>query len=78
MSEKKSALRVSGLDDEEAQEFHGYFMRGFIGFTILAFFAHVLVAVLWRWPWFPKEDGTYGSIVNGVKYAATQLSQFIA
>lgn len=74
MSEQPS---LSGFTEKQAEEFHGYFMQGFIGFTIIAFIAHVLVAVLWRWPWFPNEDGTYGAITNGVKYAATHVAQFL-
>jgi len=41
---------LSGLTDREAQEFHGIFMSSFVGFTIVAIFAHVLA---WSWrPWF--------------------------
>lgn len=43
----KSSL--SGLTDQEAKEFHGIFLSSFIGFTIIAIVAHVLV---WNWrPW---------------------------
>jgi light-harvesting complex 1 beta chain len=41
---------ISGLTDEEAQEFHHYWMQGTVGFTAVAVLAHVLV---WAWrPWF--------------------------
>jgi light-harvesting complex 1 beta chain len=40
---------ISGLTDDEAQEFHTYYMQGFIGFTAIAVVAHILVWV-WR-PW---------------------------
>jgi light-harvesting complex 1 beta chain len=40
---------ISGLTDDEAQEFHQYYMQGFIGFTAIAVVAHILVW-LWR-PW---------------------------
>jgi light-harvesting complex 1 beta chain len=41
---------ISGLTDEEAQEFHQYYIQGFIGFTAIAVVAHALV---WFWrPWF--------------------------
>jgi light-harvesting complex 1 beta chain len=41
---------ISGLTDEEAQEFHHYWMQGLVGFTAVAVLAHVLV---WAWrPWF--------------------------
>jgi light-harvesting complex 1 beta chain len=40
---------ISGLTDEEAQEFHQYYIQGFIGFTAIAVVAHILV---WFWrPW---------------------------
>jgi light-harvesting complex 1 beta chain len=47
MAERKGS--ISGLTDEEAQEFHQYWTQGFIGFTVVAVVAHVLVWV-WR-PW---------------------------
>lgn len=41
---------ISGLTDQEAREFHGIFVSSFIGFTVIAIIAHVLV---WMWrPWF--------------------------
>jgi light-harvesting complex 1 beta chain len=40
---------ISGLTDEEAQEFHTYYMQGFLGFTAVAVVAHFLVWI-WR-PW---------------------------
>ncbi len=45
--ERKGSL--SGLTAQEAREFHGVFMSGFIGFTAIAVVAHILVWV-WR-PW---------------------------
>ncbi len=40
---------LSGLTEQEAKEFHGIFMTSFIGFTVVAIVAHVLV---WMWrPW---------------------------
>jgi light-harvesting complex 1 beta chain len=46
MAERKS---ISGLTDEEAQEFHAYYMQGTVGFTAIAVIAHILV---WAWrPW---------------------------
>lgn len=41
---------LSGLTEQEAREFHGIFVSSFIGFTVIAIVAHVLV---WNWrPWF--------------------------
>jgi light-harvesting complex 1 beta chain len=46
MAERRGS--ISGLTDE-AQEFHKYYMQGFIGFTAIAVVAHFLV---WAWrPW---------------------------
>ena len=47
MADKSS---ISGLTDAEAEEFHRYYMQGFIGFVAVALVAHVLVYA-WR-PWF--------------------------
>jgi light-harvesting complex 1 beta chain len=48
MAEKRSS--ISGLTDEEAQEFHQFWVQGFVGFTAVAVVAHFLV---WAWrPWF--------------------------
>lgn len=45
----------TGLTDSEAQEFHKFFITGFLLFTGIAIGAHVLV---WMWrPWFPGKDG---------------------
>jgi len=41
---------MSGLSGEEAKEFHGVFMSGFLGFTAVAVVAHILV-FMWK-PWF--------------------------
>jgi light-harvesting complex 1 beta chain len=46
MAEAKS---VTGLSEEEAQEFHGIFTQSMTGFIGVAAFAHLL-AWLWR-PW---------------------------
>jgi light-harvesting complex 1 beta chain len=40
---------LSGLTEQEAKEFHSIFMKSFIGFTLIAIVAHILV---WQWrPW---------------------------
>ncbi len=40
---------LSGLTEQEAREFHGMFVSSFLGFTVIAIIAHVLV---WNWrPW---------------------------
>jgi light-harvesting complex 1 beta chain len=47
MAERRGS--ISGLTDEEAQEFHQYWTQGFVGFTAIAVVAHILVWI-WR-PW---------------------------
>lgn len=47
MAERKGS--ISGLTDEEAQEFHRFWVQGFVGFTAVAVVAHILVWI-WR-PW---------------------------
>ena len=42
--ERKGSL--SGLTEQEARDFHGLFVTSFIGFTVVAIVAHVLV---WNW-----------------------------
>lgn len=47
MSDQSSSL--SGLTEDEAREFHGIFVKSFLGFTAIAVVAHILV---WMWkPW---------------------------
>jgi light-harvesting complex 1 beta chain len=46
MAEAKS---ITGLSEEQAQEFHGIFTQSMTGFLGVAAFAHLL-AWLWR-PW---------------------------
>ena len=47
MAERKGS--ISGLTDDEAQEFHKFYVQGFVGFTAIAVVAHILVWI-WR-PW---------------------------
>jgi light-harvesting complex 1 beta chain len=52
---------LSGLTEAEAKEFHAIFMRSFIGFTVIAIIAHILV---WSWrPWIPGPKG-YAMLEN--------------
>lgn len=47
MAERPS---FSGLTPDEARDFHKVYMSSFIGFTVIALVAHILV---WMWrPWF--------------------------
>ena len=49
MAEEKGGGTLSGLTEAQAKEFHGLFITGFIGFTLVAVVAHIL-AWMWR-PW---------------------------
>lgn len=67
------AESMSGLSNEEAAEFHGEYMKGFMLFTIIAVVAHILT---WMWrPWF-QGDGM-ASVSDGLQYAATTLTSII-
>lgn len=55
MNRDETTGTFTGLTGEEAKTFHGLFMSGFIGFTVIAIIAHFLV---WTWrPWFPSTEG---------------------
>jgi light-harvesting complex 1 beta chain len=72
MAERDS---LSGLTDEEAREFHGFFITSFIAFTVIAVIAHFLV---WSWrPWFPGPKG-YASLEEGVNTALTTAISLIS
>lgn len=66
---------MSGFTPDEAREFHGYFVSGFIAFTVIAVVAHIL-AWLWR-PWLPGEKG-YSSLIDGANTAVTTLLTLVA
>ena len=62
------------LTPEEAKEFHKIFVSSFIGFTIIAIIAHVLV---WMWrPWFPGVNG-YAMLNDGVEVATATITAFL-
>lgn len=65
---------MSGLTEQEAQEFHGIFMTSFIIFTVIAVVAHIL-AWMWR-PWLPGPRG-YASILDGATVAVTNWMTFL-
>lgn len=46
---ERSRANLTGLTDAECQEFHQFFVQGFVGLTAVAVVAHVLVWI-WR-PW---------------------------
>ena len=73
MAEEKNGS-LSGLTDEEAQEFHRIFMTSFIVFVVVAVIAHILA---WAWrPWLPGEDGY--ALLEGASVAVTNFVNFLA
>jgi len=73
MAEDRSSL--SGLTEREAQEFHSLFMSSFIGFTVIAIVAHVLV---WSWrPWLPGPKG-YSALMDNVTVALHGMLPFVS
>jgi light-harvesting complex 1 beta chain len=70
MADTERSGSLSGLTEEEAKEFHRIFMVSFIGFTLVALIAHILV---WQWrPWLPGPEGY--AMIDG---ATTALKSFI-
>jgi light-harvesting complex 1 beta chain len=62
------------LTPEEAKEFHKIFVSSFIGFTIVAIIAHVLV---WMWrPWFPTING-YTMLNDAVQVATATVTTIL-
>lgn len=48
-------VSISGMSENEAQEFHKFYLQGMMIFTAIAVVAHFLV---WMWrPWIPGPDG---------------------
>ena len=59
-------VSLTGLTEAEAKEFHRIFLGSFIGFTVIAIIAHILV---WYWrPWLPGPAG-YAELSHGLKLA---------
>jgi light-harvesting complex 1 beta chain len=53
MENKRST--ITGLNAEEAREFHSLMVTSTIGYVVIAVIAHFLV---WQWrPWFPSVKG---------------------
>lgn len=62
----------SGLSDQEAQEFHQFYIQGTIMFVAIAVVAHILVW-LWR-PWIPGPKGYTTSALDGVTTVANAVT----
>ncbi len=65
----------TGMSDDEAQEFHTYYLQGMVMFVIVAVVAHLLVW-LWR-PWIPGPEG-YASLMDSVNSTASAVLPFLA
>ncbi|MEI8144733.1 MAG: light-harvesting antenna LH1, beta subunit [Alphaproteobacteria bacterium] len=73
MAEKES---WSGLTDQEAQEFHSYYIQGTIAFVAVAVVAHILV---WSWrPWIPGPKGYASSLIDGATSVASAVLPLIS
>jgi light-harvesting complex 1 beta chain len=67
---------MSGLTDDEAKEFHGLFVQGFLAFTGIAVVAHFLV---WQWrPWLPGVNGYKTSMIDAVPAYASHLLSYLS
>ena len=71
----KGAGSMTGLSDDEAQEFHKFYLQGMFMFVAVAVIAHILV---WMWrPWIPGPNG-YAQALDGVKSFAGAVLPFVA
>ena len=74
MANDNDRSSLSGLTESEAQEFHGLFVKSFIGFTVIAILAHILV---WNWrPWIPGPKGY--AMLDGVNTARHSVLSLVS
>ncbi len=73
MADKSTAW--SGLSDQEAEEFHRYYIQGTVLFVAVAVVAHFLVW-LWR-PWIPGPKG-YSNLIDSVTTVASTVLPYIS
>lgn len=74
MANENGRSSLSGLTEAEAQEFHSLFVASFIGFTLVAILAHILV---WHWrPWIPGPKGyaLLDGATTAVQHALSMIS----
>ncbi|MEM8797587.1 MAG: light-harvesting antenna LH1, beta subunit [Pseudomonadota bacterium] len=69
-----STKSLSGLTEGEAQEFHNFYIQGFMIFVAVAVVAHFLVW-LWR-PWFAGPEG-FASLEGVTQTAASVLPMLV-
>ena len=67
MENKRST--ITGLNDEEAREYHSFFVTSTIGYIAIAIGAHFLV---WQWrPWVPSAKGS--ALLEGAAASVTTM-----
>jgi light-harvesting complex 1 beta chain len=66
----------SGVSDQEAQEFHSFYLQGTFLFVAVAVVAHILVW-LWR-PWIPPAGGYKAAFLDGATTVLSAVQTFIA
>ncbi|MHB2167160.1 light-harvesting antenna LH1, beta subunit [Alsobacter sp. R-9] len=66
----------SGLSDQEAEEFHRYYIQGTVLFVAVAVVAHFLV---WMWrPWIPGPKGYSSSLLDSVTTVASTVLPYFS
>lgn len=71
-----NTVSLSGLSESEAQEFHKFYIQGFVIFTAIAVVAHFLV---WMWrPWIPGPGGYETSSLEGVQTIASSALSLLS
>lgn len=66
----------SGLSDQEAEEFHRYYIQGTVLFVAVAVVAHFLVW-LWR-PWIPGPKGYSSNLIDNVTTVASTVLPYFS
>jgi light-harvesting complex 1 beta chain len=65
----------SGVSDQEAQEFHSFYLQGTALFVVVALVAHFLV---WMWrPWIPPAGGYKAALLDGANTVLSAVQPFI-
>ena len=66
----------TGLSDQEAEEFHKYYLQGMYLFVGIAIVAHLLV---WFWrPWIPGPAGYKTSAIDAVHTVASAILPYFS
>ena len=74
MADKSNAW--SGLSDQEAEEFHRYYIQGTVFFVAVAVVAHFLV---WMWrPWIPGPKGYASNLLDSATTVASTVLPYFS